>query len=269
MKSNTLFLVSIVSVISIISINATAQSATNPFTSRMYFAWGYNKDSYSKSTIHISQPSLGNNYELKNISGNDKIGWDKLFQHPLTIPQYNYRFGFFLKNHPSVGFEFSFDHVKYQLTPGQTANWVGTVNNQVINTNIVIQDNYFFWKLNNGANFFCFNIMKRYYITGSANGKLKLFNLFKAGAGPTVPHVENTLMGNNNKPHFQLGGWNTALEATYRLEIGNYFYFDLANRFDYARYFGLRVYNGTAKQSFFTYEVIGTLGIMLPYKKST
>jgi hypothetical protein len=268
MKLNILFIAFLFS-ISTLFVSAQNGSTGSPFTSRMYFAWGYNKDYYSKSSIKISQPELGNNYELKNISGNDKVGWDKLFQRPLTIPQYNYRFGFFLKKNPSIGFEFSFDHTKYQLTPGQNAHLIGTVNGQSVDTNIIIQDSVFFWKLNNGANFFCFNVMKRYYIAGTKNGKIKLFNIFKAGIGPTVPHVENTLMGHKNKPHFQFGGWNAALEATYRLEVTNFLYIDLSNKVDYARYSGLRVYKGTAKQSFYTYEVIATLGIMLPYRKSS
>ncbi len=251
--------------LSVFSLFAKAQT-TNPYTSRMYLAWGYNKEWYGSSTIKISQPSLGNDYELRDITGNDRIGWDKLFQHEITIPQYNYRFGFFLKKHPSVGFEFNFDHTKYQMTPGQYAHVVGTINNQHVDTNMYIQDDFYYWKLNNGANFFCINVMKRFYVAGTKNGKVKLFNLYKAGLGPTVPHVENTLRGKENDKGFQFGGFNFAIEAAYRVEFGKYIYLDIAQKLDYAYYFGLKVYQGTASQSFSTYEVIGTLGIMLPYK---
>ena len=245
----------------------TKAQTDNQFTSRMYFAWGYNKEWYSTSTIKVSQPSQGSNYEFKDISGNDRIGWDKLFQRPLTIPQYNYRFGFFLKKHPTWGFEFNFDHTKYQMTIGQDAHVVGTRNNVHIDTNIVIEDGYMHWKLNNGANFFLFNVMKRFYICGTKNGILKLYNIYKLGVGPVIPHTENTLFGQDNKPGFQFGGFNAGLEAAYRLEITKYIYIDIAQKLDYAYYYGLHVYAGTAKQSFATYEVIGTLGIMLPYKK--
>ena len=239
----------------------------NPFTSNFYFAWGYNAEWYSHSTISVSQPAFGNNYQLRDISGADRIGWDKLFFHALTVPQYNYRLGFFFKKHPSWGFEINFDHTKYQLIAGQDAHIVGSIHNQHVDTNMIIQNGYFVWKLNNGANFFCFNITKRFFIGATKNRKFRLYNIFKAGAGPTVPHVENILLGEANTPHFQLGGWNVGLEANYRLEIGRFFYMDLAQKVDYARYFGLQVYYGLAKQSFYTYEVMGTLGIMLPYKQ--
>ncbi len=253
--------------LSVCSVFAKAQT-TNPFTSRMYFSWGYNKDWFSSSTIKVSQPSLGNNYEFKNISGNDHIGWDKLFQHELTIPQYNYRFGFFLKKHPGWGFEFNFDHTKYQMTPGQYAHITGTIGGRKVDTNMVIVDSVNFWKLNNGANFFCFNVMKRFYICGTKNGKIKLFNIYKLGIGPVIPHPENTLMGHQNKPGFQFGGLDAGLEAAYRLELGKYLFIDLSQKVDYANYWGLHVYEGTARQSFFTYEVICTLGIMLPYREA-
>lgn len=233
----------------------------------VYAGWGYNAEWYTKSNIHVSQPSLGNNYQLKNIAGNDYVGWDyKLFQTQLTIPQYNYRLGFFFKKHKTWGFDIGFDHTKFQLTPGQTAHLIGTVNNRAIDTMVNVHDGYIHWKLNNGANFFCLGIMKRFYFAGTKNGKIKLFNIYKLAAGPTVPHVENTLLGYDNNPHFQLGGINFDFEANYRLELYNYFYIDVAQKLDYANYFGLRVYQGTAKQAFFCYEVIATAGILIPYE---
>ncbi len=252
--------------ITALTLTGNAQ-ITNPYTSRMYFSWGYNKEWYGSSTIKVSQPSQGNNFQFNNVAGNDRIGWDKLFQHELSIPQYNYRFGFFLKKHPSWGFEFNFDHTKYQMTPGQYAHITGTLGGRNLDTNMVIVDSVNFWKLNNGANFFLFNVMKRFYICGTKNGFLKFFNLYKIGIGPLVPHTENTIMGHQNNAGFQFGGLNAGIEASYRLEISNYVFLDLSQKVDYANYWGLNVYEGKAKQSFFTYEVIGTLGIMLPYRE--
>src|SRR5437868_4820378 len=85
-----------------------ARSQESNYRSHFYFAWGYNKELYSPSTIHISQPGLGNDFDLREITGNDRIGWDKLFVHQLTIPQYNYRIGFFSRKNPSIGFELNF-----------------------------------------------------------------------------------------------------------------------------------------------------------------
>ncbi len=244
-----------------------AQQTDDHFTSRIYGAFGYNAEWYARNDINISQPSLGNKYKMAGVTANDYVGWNKnLFRTQLTIPQYNYRLGFWFKKHKTWGVEANFDHTKYQLTPGESVRLQGTVNNRSLDTYIVVRDGYFHWKLNNGANFLCFNIMKRIYVIGSKNGNFKMFNIYKAGAGPTIPHVENTLFGMDNHPGFQLGGWNFGLEASYRMEFFNYIYLDLAQKLDYARYFGLKVYKGTATQQLCTYEVMATLGVMIPYE---
>src|SRR6187402_1848034 len=76
---------------------AQEKKAKKHFIKEVYFSWGYNTEWYTKSNVHISQPSLGNDYTFKSIKGHDHRGWDEgLFQKALTIPQYNYRLGFVL-----------------------------------------------------------------------------------------------------------------------------------------------------------------------------
>ena len=42
-----------------------------------YLSWGYNKDWYTKSTVKISQPDLGNKYQFKSVTAHDHPGWDE------------------------------------------------------------------------------------------------------------------------------------------------------------------------------------------------
>ena len=159
---------------SVLSYLVKAQT-NNSYTSDIYFTWGYNTEWFSKSTIQIAQPSLGNSYQLQNMLGHDRIElFNNFLKQKIYRPQYNYRFGFFLKKKPSWGFELIFDHIEYTLTTGQKAHWAGIVNNRQLDTTIIIQDRYFSWYLNNGANFFCFNVIKRFFITETKQGKLKL-----------------------------------------------------------------------------------------------
>jgi hypothetical protein len=246
-----------------LAIAQDAVPTVNATKREYYFSWGYNKEWYSPSNIHIKQASLGNNYTLVKAQAHDHIGWDKVLQRPLTIPQYNYRLGFFSKKNPSIGFELNFDHTKYIVTQGQMAHWQGTINGQSVSYDSVTTRQNFDYNLNNGANFFCFNVVKRFknYETPS-NNWFVLHTLLKAGAGPVIPHVENTILNQDNKPHFQLGGVNGAVELALRATFFKYVYLELCQKGDYANYFGLRIYQGTARHSFFTYEVIGNLGII-------
>ena len=90
-----------------------AQNKKKERTKEFYFSWGYNKEWYTPSSVKISQPNLGNDYSFVSIKGHDHPGWDEaLFKVPISIPQYNYRFGLFVNKKKGIAFEINFDHTK-------------------------------------------------------------------------------------------------------------------------------------------------------------
>jgi hypothetical protein len=267
------FLSTVVIAIVFLSNNSlTAQTTTTAKKKErkheFYFSWGYNKEWYTKSNVKISQPSLGNNYTFKNISGHDHPGWDEgLFTAPISIPQYNYRIGYFFNKKKGLAFEINFDHTKF-IFADQNARIVGTLNNRQVDTVVAFNNaNGFNYYLNNGANFLLFNIVKRWHISTSKKENFKLDFLGKAGIGPVIPHVENKFFGQANDPHFQFGGWNIGLEGAFRATFYKYAYLEFSNKLDYASYSGLKIYEGTAKHAFGTYELILSLGITIPTGK--
>ena len=51
-------------------MNRPAQPRPAETGGREFFvSWGYNGDSYAKSDLHISQPSLGNDFTLRRRTG--------------------------------------------------------------------------------------------------------------------------------------------------------------------------------------------------------
>ncbi len=234
-----------------------------------YFSWGYNKEWYTNSNLFIDQPSLKNNYQLKGIQSHDNIGWDKgIFNIPLSIPQYNYRIGYFFNKKKGLAFEINFDHTKHIITDGQQANLVGTLGGRNVDTTINFsKGNGFYYYLNNGANFLLFNIVKRWNWEESKSGNFKFDFLTKAGIGPVIPHVENSFFGKPNEDGFQFGGWNIGIEAGVRATFYKHVYLEFTNKIDYARYYNLKVYEGKAHQAFGTYEMILSLGYTLPMGK--
>lgn len=229
----------------------------------LYFSWGYNTEWYTKSNVRVSQPSLGNNYSFTNISGHDHRGWDEgLFRLAISIPQYNYRLGLFINRKKDLAVEINFDHTKYIFTD-QLAGIKGTLNGRNLDSSVNFNaKNGFYYYLNNGANFLLFNIVKRWQLKRWKN--IGISALAKAGIGPLIPHVENAFFGQKNDKGFQLGGWNIGTEATLRCTFFNRVYLEYCNKLDYARYSGLRVYQGTAKQAFGAYEMILNLGVNFP-----
>ena len=231
----------------------------------LYFSWGYNTEWYTRSTLHIWQPELGNNYKFKHIKGEDHKGWDgQLFTKPLTIPQYNYRLGYFFNKKKGLAIEINFDHTKF-IFSNQDASLKGTLGNKPVDTTIAFNEaNGFFYYLNNGANFLLFNIVKRKELYHSHSENVKIDFLGKAGIGPVIPHVENSLFGQKNAPKFQFGGWNVGLEGAVRGTFYKTVYLEFANKVDYARYSNLKVYKGYASHYFGTYEMILSLGLTFP-----
>jgi hypothetical protein len=250
---------------------ATESSSTKKKhkTKSFYFSWGYNGEWYSKSTVSVKQSSLGNDYQLVHVVAHDHKGWNEgLFNKALTIPQYNYRLGFYFNDKQDLGIEGNFDHTKYIIADGQYVHLTGTLNNQHANEIIMFSGaNGFHYYLNNGANFLLFNIVKRLGLYHTHNNKFRLDLTGKAGIGPVIPHVDDAFFGHDNDPHFQLGGWNTGVETALRATIMHYGFIEFSQKGDYARYSGLRIYDGTAKQNFGTYELILSIGVTLPNSK--
>jgi hypothetical protein len=131
-------------------------------------------------------------------------------------------------------------------------------------------DSSSYYYLNNGANFLLFNIVKRWSLLENRKQTIRVEGFGKAGIGPVIPHVENKFFDQpGNKPHFQLGGWNIGAEGAIRATFFHYVYLEYTNKLDYARYSGLRIYKGTARQAFGTYEMILNLGLSFPVGSRT
>jgi len=253
-----------------IPVIASAQ-AKKKRKGEIYFSWGYNTEWYTNSTIKIYQPELGNRFHFIDVKGHDHKGWDEgLFSQALSIPQYNYRLGYFFNDKNDLGVEINFDHTKFIFGNNQDVHVKGTIAGKSYNSRVLFKDNtananadsssYYF--LNNGANFLLFNIMKRWHWYTNKKENIKIDAIAKFGIGPLVPHVQNKFFDQpENKPHFQIGGWNTGVEGALRSTFFRHVYLEFAGKLDYARYSGLKIYKGTAKQAFGAAEIILSLGL--------
>ena len=262
------FKIGLLIILCIVSINIYAQKTERK--GEFYFSWGYNKAYYTNSNISVSQPSLGNNFTFKNTDLVDNPGWDQaLLTMQLSIPQYNYRIGYFFDKEKDLAFEINFDHTKALIRNDQTVRMVGTYNNRPVDSSFIFSKtgtgtskNYYY--LNNGANFLLFNIVKRKRFKNLNTKSFDFDGLAKFGVGPLIPHVENSLFGEKNNGTFQFGGWNTGAEYALRSTYKKHLYLEFAGKLDYAYYYGLKVYEGKAKQGFGTLEFILSLGYTLP-----
>jgi hypothetical protein len=240
-----------------------------------YFSWGYNTETWAPTDIHVSQPALGNDFTIHNVKGHDEPGWTSgIFNKGLFAPQNNIRIGRFIDEKRTVAIELSLDHTKYTSTSNQTARVSGTINGALVNSDKLLDDNYFRYHLHNGANHLMLNIVKRVPLIGATNETLSLSAIGKAGVGLMVPHSDNTILGQNNDvgpkqfsnffgtKHgwWQFDGVTTGVEAGLRLVLVKPVYIELTDKVAYSRLYDIPVYNGKADQSLWMNEVILSLG---------
>lgn len=243
-----------------------------------YFSWGYNKEWYTKSDIHINQTftegaqaGQHTEYTLHDILAHDHIGWDEVFKSQLTIPQYNYRLGYFFNKKQDLGIELNFDHTKYVVQTYQHVRMSGITNGVAFDSTAFLYPDTltgpkpFYYQLNNGANFFLVNLMKKWTLYQSPKGNINFSYIARGGVGWMVPHVQNLIFGNNNTPHFQFGGWDVGVESALRCVFYKYAYLEFSQKGTYASYSHLRIYEGTSKQSFGCYELVLSLGVNIPH----
>jgi len=94
---------------------------------KLFIYWGWNRANYSNSDIHLT----GNNYDftLKNVVAYDRpTAFTFAYFNPvkITIPQTNFRIGYFLNDHYTVSI--GVDHMKYVVKSYQTVKINGEIN---------------------------------------------------------------------------------------------------------------------------------------------
>jgi hypothetical protein len=229
--------------------SAPPQSAPASTPRREYFvSWGYNGDSYTKSDLHISQSSLGNDFTLVGVQARDSKAWTDLFGHSLFVPQYNLRFGMFFND--KWGVEVALDHFKWIVRQDQQVRMTGRLHSAPVDAQVTLTPDVLRYQLNNGANPIFFNLVRRVRLAGEPGRTGYLSFLPKAGAGFAVPHTENTLFGQPNEKGFQpFHGWNMDAAAAVRFHIYKPVYVEFEEKALYVRYYGVKIDQGTAAHS--------------------
>lgn len=241
-----------------------------------YFSWGYNKDWFSKSDLHFSDPgtpdpidkSLITSYDftIYDAKAADRPGFKNMFKTDLTIPQYVYRLGYYFNNKNDFGIEVNFDHTKYIMKDYQTLHVKGTIHGQTIDQDTLIDPTTFLhFEHSDGANFLMFNFIKRQRLLVSKNKKHLLSGIAKIGAGPVIPRTEVTMFGKNLNNRFHVAGYCMGIEAGIRYDAFKYVFLEYTVKGVFANYTNVLVIGeGKAKHHFWTAENILSVGFQFP-----
>ena len=178
MKTNFAKHVLLVAIFSILPWSVgLAQSTSESFDRAIneggnwYFSWGYSRQQYAPSDIHVSQPGLGNDFTVHQATAGDfpanlEETIKSTLNLELTNPQENIRIGKFLNPEKTFAIEFSLDHSKYNTDIGQSALVTGTLTGAPQNGNKVLDTQNFDYKLHNGLNHVMINAVWLRHLNG-------------------------------------------------------------------------------------------------------
>jgi len=244
-----------------------------------YFSWGYSRQQYAPSDIHVSQPTLGNDFTLRQVAGSDfpanfQETVESITSLEFTNPQENIRIG--LDANKTFAIEFSLDHSKYNTNPNQTVAVAGTIANvnQPISGSMVLTPDNFNYNLHNGLNHLMVNAVWLHHLYGPEKQPGELQLISRVGAGILLPHADNVIFGNPNqvgpknhnvcctgkKDWWQINGWTTGVEIGVRYAVHRSVYLELTSKLAYGELRGVPVYLGTADQSIWMSEQVLSLG---------
>jgi len=271
-----IFFLTLICVFDTASAQEVAKQAAND---NWYFSWGYSRQQYAPTDIHISQPSLGNDFTVHRVQAGDfPTSLGKTLQSithlDITNPQENVRVGYYLNPEKNFAVEFSLDHSKYNTNLNQTATVNGTIANKPFNGPMVLNLQNFDYRLHNGLNHVMVNGVWLHHLYGPKNEAGDLQLISRLGAGILLPHADNTILGNANQvgpktkniccfaanDWWQVNGLTAGVEVGLRYKIYKTIYLELTSKVAYGVLRGVPVYQGKADQNIWMSEQVLSTG---------
>ncbi|MBP2281849.1 hypothetical protein H4V97_000167 [Flavobacterium sp. CG_23.5] len=250
---------------------------TNNNKGKFFISWGGNRDSYSNSDITFTGKDY--NFTLDNAIAHDKPkGWHVDYINPtkMTIPQTNFRMGYFINNHYSIAI--GMDHMKYVLTQNQTVNMTGTIslpltdsgsdyNGTYSNTPTIVTEKFLMYEHTDGLNYVNTEFSRHDDISSlfkiGNTDKIQINLTEGVGVGLLYPKTNTTLLGKPRNDDFHISGYGTSLKAGLNITFLKHFYVQGELKAGYINMQDIRTTQSiedSASQDFFFFQRIIALG---------
>ncbi|MFC4263695.1 hypothetical protein ACFOWM_12440 [Ferruginibacter yonginensis] len=258
----------LISSIIFVTLTLLATAQKGKLFKGMYLQWGYNKEWYTKSNIRFKL-SNGDNFKILKATAHDKPDLDAVYKKPaeISIPQYNYRIGFYLNESKTKAIELNFDHIKYVVTDGQTARVKGTINGVKVDGDSVLNPSTFLHlEHTDGGNLLHINyVQQNTLLMNKANTRPLITFLWKAGAGINIPRTDFTYRGDRFNNDFHVAGYNFSGEAGARFYFTKRLFLEGTGKTGYVRYLNALANTNTSKgnrvrHGFGYFELVGLIG---------
>jgi len=253
-------------------IATTGHADTLRKQGQFYGYWGWNNATYSDSDIHFE----GDDYDftLHNVSADDRqtpftiaqIFHSYLNPGRLTIPQYNWRLGYFVADNWSVSL--GWDHMKYVMNQDQTVTMTGTNDREGYEksdpaaADQVLSDDFLTFEHTDGFN--QISLETEAYLPIMSFGEDRDIALFAgAGAGILYPKSNVKLMSGERNDEWHVAGYSTLVKVGVEANLWQGLFIRFIGKYGYADMDDILTssYSGDrASQTFYYDEYIGAIG---------
>lgn len=244
---------------------------------KIYIYWGGNRGNFSRSDITFK----GNNYKftVKSAVARDKPkGYHIDYINPsrLTIPQTNFRIGYYISDHYNISF--GLDHMKYVVQQDQIASITGTINlpeseagsiynGTYSNDPIPLTEDFLTFEHTDGLNYLNLEIARVDDI--SRLFRIKNTDVFQinvteaAGSGILYPKTNATVLGSQRHDEFHISGYGISAKAGLNFTFFKHFFIQTELKGGYINMYDIRTTQFTsdsAEQDFWFLERVIALG---------
>ncbi|HSN59867.1 MAG TPA: hypothetical protein VLR49_02960, partial [Ferruginibacter sp.] len=185
----------------------------------------------------------------------------------ISIPQYNYRLGFYINKKHSKAIELNFDHIKYVVTDGQKVRVTGNISGKPVDGDSILNPGTFLHlEHTDGGNLLHINYVQQNTILKTADKKRAVVNLlWKVGAGINIPRTDFTYRGDRLNNNFHIAGYNVSAEAGARYYPFKKIFLEFTGKSGYVKYINALANTTQLKGSRVTHgfgyiELIGLIG---------
>lgn len=216
--------------------NSQEQKASPPSGHKgdFYFYWGWNWGWYGKSDISFTGTHY--NFTLDKVVAKDRQSpfEAKIYLNPFnaTIPQYNFRLGYFISDHYNISI--GIDHMKYVMVADQQVKISGHIENTGThfdgtynNEDIVLTEDFLQFEHTDGLNYP--NLELRRFDEIFDLNKVKINLTEGLGFGMLYPKTNTTLLNKERYDEFHVAGYGMA--AVVGLNVALYKWFFIQSEF--------------------------------------
>ena len=196
---------------------------------RLYLYWGWNWDAFSKSDIHFTGD--GHDFTLSDVRARDRQSdfTAETYLNPsnVTIPQYNFRIGYFINENWDLSI--GMDHMKYVVQQEQEVGIDGTISGTLTrydgvysNDLINISKDFLQFEHTDGLNYANFEVRHSDFLYQIKHMRVTLQE--GLGAGMLIPKTNSSLLGKARHDEFHIAGFGMGAVLALNFNFYNRFF---------------------------------------------